>query len=85
MFGPRNSAYAVNLTYETYRHIYIYIYIYHAKSRLNTPVWGSINNSEEFETFIVYLADKYISLYHKYSKGKEKYANLYLAWLDVIS
>ena len=26
MFGPRNSAYAVNLTYETYRHIYIYIY-----------------------------------------------------------
>ena len=24
MFGPRDSAYAVNLTYETYRHIYIY-------------------------------------------------------------
>ena len=33
--GLRNPAYAVNLTYETY------IYIYHAKSRLNTPVWGS--------------------------------------------
>ena len=28
MFGPRNSAYAVNLTYETYRHTYIHIYIY---------------------------------------------------------
>ena len=26
--GLRNSAYAVNLTYETYRHIYIYIYIH---------------------------------------------------------
>ena len=25
VFGPRNSAYAVNLTYETYRHTYIYI------------------------------------------------------------
>ena len=44
VFGPRNSAYAVNLTYETYRHIYIYIYIYHAKSRLNTPVWGSLRS-----------------------------------------
>ena len=28
MRGLRNSAYAVNLTYETYRHIYIHIYIY---------------------------------------------------------
>ena len=44
MFGPRNSAYAVNLTYETYRHTYIHIYIYHAKSRLNTPVWGSLRS-----------------------------------------
>ena len=39
--GLRNSAYAVNLTYETYRHTY---YIYHAKSRLNTPVWGSLRS-----------------------------------------
>ena len=38
--GLHNSAYAVNLTYETYRHIYIY----HAKSRLNTPVWGSLHS-----------------------------------------
>ena len=38
--GLRNSAYAVNLTYETYRHTYIY----HAKSRLNTPVWGSLRS-----------------------------------------
>ena len=28
MFGPRNSTYAVNLTYEIYRHTYIYTYIY---------------------------------------------------------
>ena len=39
--GLRNSAYAVNLTYETYRQ---HIYIYHAKSRLNTPVWGSLRS-----------------------------------------
>ena len=25
VFGPRISAYSVNLTYETYRHTYIYI------------------------------------------------------------
>ena len=50
MFDPRNSAYAVNLTYETYRHIYIY----HAKSRLNTPVWGSLRSpNEEFVVFVV--------------------------------
>ena len=42
--GLRNSAYAVNLTYKTYRHTYIYTYIYHAKSRLNTPVWGSLRS-----------------------------------------
>ena len=24
--------------------VYIYIYIYHAKSRLNTPVWGSLRS-----------------------------------------
>ena len=33
MFDPRDSAYAVNLTYD--RHTYIPTYIYHAKSRLN--------------------------------------------------
>ena len=35
--GLRKSAYAVNLTYETYRQ-------HHAKSRLNTPVWGSLRS-----------------------------------------
>ena len=44
--GLRNSAYAVNLTYETYRHTYIY----HAKSQLNTPVWGSLR-SPNYELF----------------------------------
>ena len=44
--GLRNSAYAVNLTYDrhTYRHTYIHTDIYHAKSRLNTPVWGSLRS-----------------------------------------
>ena len=40
-WATRNSAYAVNLTYDrhtpTYRHT---DNIYHAKSRLNTPHWG---------------------------------------------
>ena len=36
---PRNSAYAFWPTTDT-----IYIYIYHAKSRLNTPVWGSLRS-----------------------------------------
>ena len=40
-FGPRNSAYAF-LDHD--RHTDIYIYIYHAKSRLNTPVWGSLRS-----------------------------------------
>ena len=40
--GLRISAYAVNLTYD--RHTYRHIYIYHAKSRLNTPVWGSLRS-----------------------------------------
>ena len=35
VFGPRNSAYAVNLTYD--RHTDRHTYIFHAKSRLNTP------------------------------------------------
>ena len=42
MFGPCNSAYAVNLTYG--RHT-ADIYIYHVKSRLNTPVWGSLQSN----------------------------------------
>ena len=37
-FGPRNSAYAFWTTTD------IPTYIYHAKSRLNTPVWGSLRS-----------------------------------------
>ena len=41
-FGPRNSAYAFWTTTDipTDRPTYIY----HAKSRLNTPVWGSLRS-----------------------------------------
>ena len=38
-FGPRISAYAFHD-----RHTYRHTYIYHAKSRLNTPVWGSLRS-----------------------------------------
>ena len=32
--------------------------------------------------FVYSAVDKYVSLYEVNSKGKDKYANLYLAWLD---
>ena len=38
MFGSRNSAYAFWHTVD----IHTYIHIYHPKSRLNSPVWGSL-------------------------------------------
>lgn len=47
-------------------------------------LWDSISSTEELTTFIEHLTDKYILLYDKYSKGREKYANLYLAWLNTI-
>ena len=45
--GPHNSTYAVNLTYDRHMHIYIY----HAKSRLNTPVWGSLRSPNRASQF----------------------------------
>lgn len=47
-------------------------------------LWESIHHSTELDIFIGHQADKYLTLYEKYSKGKNKYANLFLAWLDVI-
>jgi hypothetical protein len=34
--------------------------------------------------FIAKTSDKYLNLYDKFSRGKDKYATLYLAWLDEI-
>ena len=47
--GPRNSTYAVNLTYDRHTDIHTDIptYIYHVKSRLNTPVWDSLRSPNE--------------------------------------
>ena len=47
-------------------------------------LWDSISNTKELTKFIEHLADKYLLLYEQYSKGREKYANLFLAWLDTI-
>ena len=41
--------------------------------------------AKELEYFIVTATEKYIELYNKHSKGQEKYANLYLAWLNYIT
>ena len=47
-------------------------------------LWESIRDTTELKRFIYSAIDKYISLYEHNSKGKEKYATLYLAWLDYI-
>ena len=59
MFGPRNSAYAfwhmVDICIRTYRHIYVY----HAKSQLNSPLWGSLRSPN----YIAYLITLQIHLW----------------------
>ena len=42
--GLRNSAYAVNLTYEAYRHTYIHTYI-HVYTRKMVPITGRASAS----------------------------------------
>ena len=59
-WAVRNSAYAVNLTYDRHMHIYIY----HAKSRLNTPVWGSLRSPKYHD---------WMSFRQKMYSGKMKY------------
>ena len=59
-FGPRNSAYAFWTTTDipTDRPTYIY----HAKSRLNTPVWGSLRSpNNSFELICIAGLEKKIS------------------------
>ena len=65
MFGPHNSAYAFLDTTDiptnrpTDRPTHIYIQ-YHAKSRLNTSVWGSLrspNNCVKREKLVLYLVN----------------------------
>ena len=48
-------------------------------------LWESIQDTDGLKGFIYSAIDKYVSLYYEVnSKGKDKYANLYLAWLDYI-
>ena len=47
-------------------------------------LWESIQDTDGLKSFIYSAVDKYVSLYEANSKGKDKYANLYLAWLDYI-
>ncbi len=46
-------------------------------------LWDSISQCMELKDFIENQVDKYLSLYEKHSKGREKYATLFLSWLDV--
>lgn len=47
-------------------------------------LWVAISNSEELKLFINHNRERYIIYYDQFSKGKDKYANLYLKWLDEI-
>ena len=47
-------------------------------------LWESIQDTVELKSFIHSAIDKFTSLFEQSSKGKEKYPNLYLAWLDYI-
>ena len=47
-------------------------------------LWHSIKDSKELATFTLTAIDHYLFLIEKHSKGKEKYAHLYLAWLEYI-
>ena len=48
-------------------------------------VWESLQDTDELNCFIHSAADDYVRFYDQHSKGKEKYANLYLTWLKYIS
>ena len=47
-------------------------------------LWESLKDTKKLKDFISSAADKYIDYFDEHSKGKENYANLYLAWLDYI-
>ena len=47
-------------------------------------LWMSISKMEELKVFILNAVAKYISIYDAHSKGKNKYANLYLEWIQFI-
>ena len=47
-------------------------------------IWTAINGSEELKLFIENNGKHFSNLYSRFSRGKDKYANLYLAWLDHI-
>lgn len=48
-------------------------------------LWKLLQDTDELKDFIHCAADDYLPFYDQHSKGKEKYANLYLTWLKYIS
>ena len=69
IFGPRNTAYALWHT-KTYKPTHIY----HAKSRLNTPVWGSLC-SPNIGTICTYCTQVHLKNLH--SKVFEELLQVY--------
>ena len=48
-------------------------------------LWKLLQDTNELKDFIHCAADDHLRFYDRHSKGKEKYANLYLTWLKCIS
>lgn len=48
-------------------------------------LWKYLQDTKEFECFFYTATYKYFAFYDQHSKGKDKYANLYLTWLNYIT
>ena len=74
---------------------YMYMYVQDSVLKGIVPVlfpermklWKYLKDTKEVEYFIYSAALKYmyVAFYNKHSKGEQKYANLYLTWLNFIS
>ena len=48
-------------------------------------LWKYLQDTKELECFVYSAIDEYSTFYDQHSKEKEKYANLYLTWLNYIT
>ena len=46
--------------------------------------WGACIENQEFKTFVSVVFREYISLVHQCCKGREKYANFQVRWMDFV-
>ena len=49
-----------------------------------SALWGACIENQEFKTFVSVVFREYISLVHQCCKGREKYANFQVKWMDFV-